>query len=143
MRALTIDAHGWLEQLRVRDDVPRPALPASGGVRVRLRAAALNHLDLWVRRGVPGHRFPLPLVPGSDVVGVREDTGERVALHPGLGCQRCPRCLSGRHELCRSYRIRGETMDGGMAERVAVSEAELLPCPLDPAVAAGAPAENS
>jgi NADPH:quinone reductase-like Zn-dependent oxidoreductase len=134
MKAICLRSHGGPEVLAV-EERPEP----SGPVRVLVTHVGLNHLDLWVRRGVPGHRFPLPIVPGSDVVGIRVDTGERVALQPGLGCGRCGRCLSGRHDLCRAYRIRGETMDGGMCELVGVSEAELLPCPMEPSLAAAAP----
>jgi NADPH:quinone reductase-like Zn-dependent oxidoreductase len=99
----------------------------------------LNHLDVWVRRGVEGHPFPLPIVPGSDVVGIREDTGETVALHPAVSCRSCRRCLEGRQDLCRQYRIRGEGMDGGCREVVVVRPEELLVCPLPPADAASLP----
>lgn len=119
-------------------DLPRPE-PGPGEVRIRVVAVGMNHLDVWVRRGVPGHRFPLPLVPGSDVVGVREDTGERVALAPFTSCRACDACLSGRHDLCRSYRIRGESCDGGCREELVVPEVELLPCPQPPEEAAALP----
>ncbi|MCB9780817.1 MAG: zinc-binding dehydrogenase [Alphaproteobacteria bacterium] len=139
MRAIRVDEHGGPEVLRTVV-VPRPE-PGPGQVAVDVTHVALNHLDLWVRRGVPGHRFPLPLIPGSDVAGVRADTGQPVVLHPGFGCMACPRCLSGRHDLCRRYIIRGERGDGGMCERVVVPEAELLPIPagMDPAHAAALP----
>jgi len=88
---------------------------------------------------VDSHHFPLPLIPGSDVVGIREDTGETVALHPGFGCEQCEICERGRHDLCRHYAIRGESVDGGMCERVVVPESHILPCPIPPAQAAGAP----
>jgi NADPH:quinone reductase-like Zn-dependent oxidoreductase len=137
MKAIQILRHGGHEALE-RVDLPE-AVAGSGQVLIEVEAVGLNHLDVWVRRGVPGHRFPLPLIPGSDVVGRRLDTGERVALQPGLGCMACARCLGGEHSLCRRYRIRGETMDGGMVERMAASEAELLPCPLPPEQAAALP----
>lgn len=139
MRAIRISEHGGPEVLRTVE-LPDPE-PRPGTVPVRVTHVGLNHLDLWVRRGVPGHRFPLPLVPGSDVVGVREDTGEVVALHPAVGCMACEACLSGRHDLCRRYRIRGEGMDGGMRQRLRVSEAEILPLgdALPPEQAAGVP----
>jgi NADPH:quinone reductase-like Zn-dependent oxidoreductase len=99
----------------------------------------LNHLDLWVRSGVDSHTFPLPLIPGSDVAGIRTDTGEHVVLIPGFGCEACARCRADRHDLCREYKIRGETTDGGMRERLVVPESHLLSCPLPPEQAASMP----
>lgn len=137
MRALRVSRHGGPEVIELVD-LPTPE-PGPGEVRVRVTHVGLNHLDVWVRRGVPGHRFPLPLIPGSDVVGVREDTGERVALHPGFGCGACGRCLSGQHSLCRRYLIRGERTDGGCREQICVPESHLLPCPLPGEQAAALP----
>lgn len=137
MKAIRISAHGGPEALQLVE-LPEP-VAGPGQVRVRVTHVGLNHLDVWVRRGVPGHGFPLPLVPGSDVVGVREDTGETVALHPGWGCGACGRCLSGRHDLCKRYLIRGERTDGGCQERVVVPVEQLLPCPLPPEQAAALP----
>lgn len=137
MRAIRIEAHGGPEVLQIRD-LPEP-VAGPGQVVVRVTHVGLNHLDVWVRRGVPGHSFPLPIIPGSDVVGLREDTGQPVALHPGWGCGACARCLSGQHSLCRRYLIRGERTDGGCCERVVVPESHLLPCPIPPAEAAALP----
>ncbi|MBN2797511.1 MAG: zinc-binding dehydrogenase [Deltaproteobacteria bacterium] len=138
MRALLIERHGGAEVLAA---VERPLPePGPGEVRVRVTHVGLNHLDVWVRKGVPGHHFPLPMVPGSDIVGVREDTGEAVAVVPFVSCGVCDACVSGRHDLCRAYRIRGEGMDGGCQEAVVVPEASLLPLgALDPAEAASMP----
>ena len=137
MKAVRIDQHGGHEALRVVD-VPDPKA-SPGHIGVHVTHVGLNHLDIWVRRGVDSHHFPLPLIPGSDVVGIREDTGETVALHPGFGCEQCEICERGRHDLCRHYAIRGESVDGGMCERVVVPESHILPCPIPPAQAAGAP----
>lgn len=137
MQAIRIARHGGPEVLE-RVEVPLPE-PGPGEVRVRVTHVGVNHLDVWVRRGVEGHRFPLPLIPGSDVVGVREDTGEAVALLPNVACLRCRRCLEGRHDLCRQHRIRGEGMDGGCREALIVRPHELLPCPLPPEQAAALP----
>lgn len=137
MQAIRISRHGGPEVLE-RVELPLPE-PGPGQVRVRVTHVGLNHLDVWVRRGVPGHRFPLPLVPGSDGVGVREDTGEPVALAPFTSCKVCDRCLEGRHDLCRRYGIRGETFDGTCREALVVPVDELLPCPLPPEQAAGLP----
>ena len=116
MKAVRIDQHGGPEVLKVVD-VPDPVIRPNQ-VAVQVTHVGLNHLDVWVRRGVDSHAFPLPLVPGSDVVGIREDTGETVALHPGFGCEECKACSEDRHDLCRHYAIRGETVDGGMCERL-------------------------
>ena len=137
MKAVRIDTHGGVETLKVVD-LPEPSL-GPGLVRVHVTHVGLNHLDIWVRRGVDSHPFPLPLIPGSDVVGIRDDTGETVALHPGFGCGKCHECMRGRHDLCRHYAIRGESVDGGMCERVVVPESHLLPCSIPPEQAAAAP----
>ena len=139
MQAIQISRHGGPEVLHTVT-LPEP-VGAAGQIGVDVRFVGLNHLDLWVRRGVAGHRFPLPIIPGSDVVGQRVDNGQWVALQPGIGCGACPRCLAGAHDRCRRYAIRGETMDGGLRSRLFVGEAELLPIPagLDPAQAAAAP----
>lgn len=139
MRAIRVHRHGGPEVLETVD-LPTPVAPP-GQLTVAVSHVGLNHLDLWVRRGVPGHRFPLPLIPGSDVVGRCVELGIDVALQPGFGCMGCARCLAGQHALCKAYVIRGERGDGGMAEVVVVPRAHVLPLPpgLDPAQAAGIP----
>jgi NADPH:quinone reductase-like Zn-dependent oxidoreductase len=136
MRAVVVREHGGLEKLRF-EDVPTPA-PGPCEVRVALRAAALNHLDVWVRKGVPGHAFPLPLVPGCDGAGVvdalgpgarERREGERVLLAPGLSCGACPACAAGDDSLCRRYGILGETRDGTCATHVVVPERNAIPIP--------------
>jgi NADPH:quinone reductase-like Zn-dependent oxidoreductase len=116
---------------------PEPE-PGAGEVRVRVRARGLNHLDVWVRRGVAGHAFPLPLVPGCDGAGVVDAVGPGVAarrvgdavvLAPGLSCGLCRACASGRDPLCRSYGILGETRDGTCADAVVVPERNALALP--------------
>lgn len=98
----------------------------------------MNHLDLWVRGGLPSLRIPLPHTLGSDISGVVEavgagvvsvSAGEAVILNPGLSCGRCRECLAGRDNLCRQYRILGEHVPGGYAEFVAVPEQNVLPKP--------------
>jgi NADPH:quinone reductase-like Zn-dependent oxidoreductase len=138
MHAIRVDAHGGPEALK-RVDIPSPE-PGPGEVAVDVTHVGLNHLDVWVRRGVQGHSFPLPLTPGADIVGRRVDTGEAVALFPATSCMRCEACLTGRHDLCRSFHIRGERTDGGLCERVVVPDWQLLPLGrLEPYEAAALP----
>lgn len=136
-RAVVIDRHGGPEVLRVRE-VPASD-PGPDQVRVAVTHVALNHLDLWVRRGVPGHLFHLPRIPGSDAVGTVE--GKSYALHPSWGCGECTACLAGRHNRCPTFKIRGETADGACATEVVVPRWQLLPVPphLTPAEAAALP----
>lgn len=98
----------------------------------------MNHLDTWVRRGVPGHAFPLPIVPGCDVAGVVASVGPgvtnvavgaEVVVAPGIGCGACEACAHGQDQLCRHYGILGETRDGGCAEFVVVPARNCLPKP--------------
>lgn len=131
--AIVIRAHGGPEALGT-EELPDLA-PAAGEVRVRVTHVALNHLDLWVRRGVPGHDFHLPRIPGSDVAGVLQDpvgdlpVGTPVALHPSWGCGACARCLAGAQDLCRSFQIRGESVDGGCVTELAVPPWQILKIP--------------
>lgn len=134
MKAVVISEHGGTEQL-IFQEVPDPILEP-GMALVRVAAVALNHLDIWVRKGVPGHRFPLPLIPGTDISGVVEATAEdvinvapgmRVAVSPGMGCGYCEMCLTGRQNLCLEYSILGENTHGGCAEYVAVPASNLIP----------------
>ena len=131
MRALTIDAHGGLDQLRVRDDMPLPALDGPDSVRVRIKAAAINRLDLWVLGGIPGVRIQPGWVLGSDGAGIIDTVGDavqgirpgdHVILNPGLidrGC-RCEYCRDGDQPLCLTYRIMGEHRHGTIADYVVV-----------------------
>lgn len=133
MRGVIVREHGGLEKLEITD-VPE-AVARAGEVLVRVRAVALNHLDLWVRRGVPGHKFPLPIIPGSEISGVIETVtstgggwrvGDEVIVAPGFSCGLCAACLSGNDPLCRNYGIYGETADGGCRETIAVPIRNLL-----------------
>lgn len=121
------------------EDLPDPA-PGPGEVLLRVRAVALNHLDLWARRGLPGLELEMPHVGGSDVAGVVEAIGEgvegwgpgdRVVVNPSLWCGRCEWCVRGEESLCRRYRILGEHVRGGLAEKVVVPDRNLLALPDD------------
>ena len=134
MRAVPITTHGGPDVLTLRD-VPEPAR-SSGDTLLRVRACALNHLDLWQRRGIARVTQRLPHIPGSDIAGEVIDGGDsglpggaRVIVHPGLNCGHCAACLAGQDSLCDRYGIVGYQTDGGYAERVAVPAANLLPIP--------------
>jgi NADPH:quinone reductase-like Zn-dependent oxidoreductase len=136
MRAAAIRAHGGPEVVQV-EDLPDPQ-PGPGEVVVAVKAAALNHLDIWVRKGWPGLKLSFPHVLGSDISGVVEavgagvqgvKAGDEVVVNPSLGCGHCERCLSGRENLCRRFSILGEHVSGGQAERIAILARNVLPKP--------------
>ena len=138
MRAAVIPRHGGPEVMEV-GQVPMPAA-GPGEVLLRVRAAALNHFDLWIRRGLPALQVPLPHVPGGDVVGEIAElgagvdagalpVGTRVVVNPGLTCGRCVRCLSGQDNLCPAFRMVGEHTWGGQAEYLAVPAVNVVVAP--------------
>lgn len=136
MRCIVVREHGGTEVLR-SEERPVPT-PAAGQVRVRLAAIGLNHLDTWVRRGVPGHQFPLPLIPSSDGSGFVDalgpgttgaKAGDAVVVLPGLSCGSCEACQTGLDQLCRHYHILGESCDGTCAEYVCLPVANVAPMP--------------
>lgn len=138
MKVARIHQHGGPEVL-VYEDAPEPRIKANQ-VLVRVRAAALNHLDLWVRAGIPGMKFTMPHILGSDVAGEVVEVGElcervkpgwRVLLSPALSCRQCEHCLSGSDNLCRRYTLLGYGVDGGDAELLAVPEYAVIPIPDD------------
>lgn len=136
MHAVVMSARGGPEVLRPAE-LPDPE-PGPGEVRVRVRATALNHLDVWVRKGAASPGLPLPHVLGSDVSGIVDDVGpgvdqdlirRAVVLNPGLSCGRCEACLAGQDNLCPEYKILGEHVWGGYAEYLVVPVQNLLPKP--------------
>ena len=137
MRALALDAIGGLEHLAVRE-VPRPEIEAPGDVRVRVNAAALNRLDLFVADGLPGVTYTFPHIVGSDGAGVVDSVGpavtgvrvgDRVMINPGLSCGRCPACRDGEESLCVAFRVLGEHRPGTAAEFVVVPAENLASVP--------------
>ena len=136
MQAVIFRRHGGpevLEEAAVADPVPKP-----GEVLVRVKACALNHLDLWVRQGIPAYTIHLPHISGCDVSGVIErlgrgvtriKVGDRVVLAPGLSCGRCGFCRRGDDNFCVSYGIRGAATDGGYAELTTARARDVLPIP--------------
>lgn len=146
MTAMVIREHGGPDVLQL-EQLPVPE-PGPGEVRVRVRAVALNHLDVWTRRGGPAFKLQFPHRLGADVAGVVDalgpgttaTVGAKVVLQPGISCGRCAACLGGHDNLCRSYAILGEHHQGGYAEYIVVPELNLAPYPerLDFAHAASA-----
>ena len=123
MRACVLTATGGPSKLEIRD-VPDASAPRAGEVRVAIRAAALNHLDLFVADGLPGGADRFPHIVGADGAGVVEtvgpgvtsvEPGDRVLINPGISCYNCEFCRAGEHSLCVTYRILGEHLPGTMA----------------------------
>jgi NADPH:quinone reductase-like Zn-dependent oxidoreductase len=134
MKCVRFHEHGGPEVLRY-EEVPAPE-PGQGEVLVRVRACALNHLDLWERRGLERVTFPMPHISGSDVSGEVAaaapglPVGRRVMLQPGISCGRCAACLSGRDNGCPTYEILGyRNYPGGYAEYVRVPVQNLVEIP--------------
>jgi NADPH:quinone reductase-like Zn-dependent oxidoreductase len=136
MKAVVFHEHGGLEVLRY-EDRPEPA-PGPGQIAVRVKACALNHLDIWIRQGIPAYQVPLPHISGCDVAGIVAAVGanatgiavgDRVFLSPGLSCWRCEYCLAGRDNFCVDYRVLGAQVDGGYAEVVVAPAVNALSIP--------------
>src|SRR5689334_10078289 len=136
MKAVRFHRHGGPEVL-VYEEAPDPEVRAGWAV-VRVRACALNHLDLFQRQGLDRVTIPMPHISGADVAGeiaaVGADVagwrvGQRVMLQPGLSCRQCARCLAGEDNYCPRYDVLGYQSSGGYAELVAVPEANLIALP--------------
>ncbi len=134
MKAVRFHAFGGPETL-VYEDAPKP-IAGPGEVLVQVKACALNHLDLWIREGVPAYNTQVPHISGCDVSGVvavlgvgvtSPAIGSRVFIAPGLSCFKCSYCLSGEDHLCDAYQIFGASTDGGYAEFVKVSQKNVIP----------------
>src|SRR5205085_4814530 len=138
MKAVAFDRFGGPEVLELRE-LPDPACGPDELV-LDVRACGINHLDLWVRAGLPGLDPQMPHVLGSDVVGVVAEVGanvtgwapgDRVFVHPTLSCGHCAACAIGDDHLCREYDVLGRRRNGGYAEKVAIPAANALPYPGD------------
>jgi NADPH:quinone reductase-like Zn-dependent oxidoreductase len=134
MKAIVFEKQGGPEVLQYTE-VPEPVIGPTQ-ILVRVRACALNHLDIWVRSGLPG--IPLPHIPGSDIAGevarvgeavANVRPGEKVLLQPGVSCGKCAKCLAGNDNQCRQYTLLGQGIDGGCAELVAAPSANAVPMP--------------
>jgi NADPH:quinone reductase-like Zn-dependent oxidoreductase len=138
MKAVIFEQHGGPEVLKLTE-FPDPKIKANE-VLVEVRACALNHLDVWVRNGLPGIKIPLPHILGDDIAGVVREVGEfvtwvnagdEVMIQPGVSCGHCPACLAGHDNMCDDYDIIGYRRDGGYAEFVAVPGVNVIPKPKD------------
>ena len=136
MKCVRIYEHGGVDKL-VFDEVDVPPVGPMD-VLVRVKATSINHLDLWVRQGLPGVKFPLPLIPGIDAAGIVEDVGtsvyhlkagDRVVVAQGISCGHCKHCLDGNDNLCKEYRLIGEHRDGADAEYIVVPSRNIVRLP--------------
>lgn len=137
MKAIVFYEHGGVDKLQYREDIAHPSLEGDQ-VLVNVKACALNHLDLWARKGLPGVTIPLPHISGSDISGVVAEVGRsvrnialgsEVIVSPGLSCGHCLQCLSGFDNACVSYNIVGYQSNGGYAEFVNVPAVNIIPKP--------------
>src|SRR5271165_4820746 len=136
MKLARIHQHGDPSVL-VYEDGPEPKIRPDQ-ILLRVRACALNHLDLFVRAGIPGMTFAMPHVLGSDIAGEVVEAGDlcqrvrpgwRVLLAPGLSCRQCAQCLAGNDNLCRRYAVFGYGVDGGNTELLAAPEYGVIRIP--------------
>lgn len=136
MKATIFKQHGG-PQVLAYGEAPEPLVRANE-VLVEVKACALNHLDIFVRNGLPGIEIPLPHILGSDVAGIVREVGElvtwvkpgdEVMVQPGVSCGHCQACLSGQDNLCREYDMVGYRRQGGYAELVAVPGVNVIPKP--------------
>ncbi len=136
MKAVLFYTHGGPEVLQYTD-FPTPE-PGPGQVQVRLKAAALNRVDLFTRFGWPGLKLEYPHIPGADGAGEvaavgpgveRWKPGDRVVINSSLGCGKCDSCLAGKENQCRTWHLLGETVRGTYAQYVVVPEGNLYPIP--------------
>jgi NADPH:quinone reductase-like Zn-dependent oxidoreductase len=138
MRALTISAHGGFDRIEPRDDLPTPEIQSAADVRIRVRAAAINHLDVFVIGGLPGVTIRPPWILGTDACGFVDQVGadvrhvkvgDRVVVNPGISDRSCEYCRAGEHPLCVKFAVLGEHVPGTIAEYVVVPGANVRTIP--------------
>lgn len=136
MKAVAIEAHGTLDQVKILD-LPLPE-PGPGQVRIRVHFAALNRLDLYTVHGIKGLVLKMPHILGSDAAGTIDQVGpgvtgwfpgDRATFNPGVWCGQCERCRAGEESECATYGIVGETQMGSMAEFAVVPAPNLYKLP--------------
>lgn len=121
MKACVINKYGGLEELKI-EEVPQPT-PASGEALVEVVCASINHLDIWVRKGVRGGELKTPQILGSDA------SGKDIVLYPGTSCGRCEACQRGEETECTSFGIFGMSRPGTFAQFISVPKANIFPKP--------------
>ena len=138
MKAVRFHEHGGPDVLKY-EEAPEPEIQANE-VLLKVKACALNHLDLWLRAGVRAWKLPMPHIVGSDISGevaqagalvTNAKPGDRVLLAPGISCGQCEACWKGLDSACRSYTLFGVMVDGGYAEYVKSPAANVIPIPGD------------
>ena len=136
MKAVVFNQHGGPEVLHY-EDVADPK-PGPGEVLIEVKATSINHVDIFLRRGMPGVKVPMPKIVGSDAAGIIHGigpgvsgltAGERVTVNPGISCGRCEFCAAGFASQCVSWSMLGESRDGAYAEFVVVPAHIVLPIP--------------
>ena len=136
MKAVVFAHHGGPDVLEYKE-VPDPK-PQRGEVLIEVKATSINHIDIFLRRGMPGMKIPLPKIVGSDAAGIVRELGpdvtglapgQRVTINPGISCGRCEFCVAGFGSQCVSYAMVGENRDGAYAGFVAVPAHIVLPIP--------------
>ena len=137
MKAVRIHEHGGVEKLRY-EEAPEPTLAGPNDAIVKLKAASLNHIDIWIRRGLTGVEIALPHILGGDGAGVIAEagdqvrnikTGDAVCLYPPSGCGHCEFCINGREYICVKLRVLGERENGTYAEYARVPARNCFPIP--------------
>ena len=137
MKAVIFKEHGGAEKLEYVTDYPNPVI-SEHDVLIKVKACALNQLDIFTRKGSPALKLPLPHIPGSDASGVIEQigshvsgwkVGDRVVINPGIWCGTCEFCIAGEHSLCKSFKLIGEHLPGAYAEYLKVPARNLLKLP--------------
>ncbi len=137
MKALLLKAFGDSGVFQYTENFPKPKV-GPDEILVRVKAVALNHLDVWIRKGALAYKPPLPHVLGSDVAGIVEEVGElvnhvkpgdEVVVNPNLSCGVCENCLAGRDNHCKAFKILGFQVHGGYAEYVKVPKTNVIPKP--------------
>lgn len=136
MKAVVFHEHGGPGVLRY-EDTPDPS-PGRGEVLIEVKATSINHVDIFLRRGMPGVKVPMPKIAGSDASGIIRElgadvsglkSGQRVTINPGISCGRCEFCAAGFSSQCVSYAMVGEHTDGAYAQLVKVPVHIVLPIP--------------
>ena len=136
MKAVVFHQHGGPEVLQIQD-VPDPK-PGRAEVLIEVKAASINHIDIFLRRGMPGVKVPMPKIVGSDAAGVIREIGpdvpgltigQRVTINPGISCGHCEFCAAGFGSQCVSYAMVGENRDGSYAQLLTVPAHVVLPIP--------------